>query len=170
MNHLLRLIFILILLAQASVIVTAQTNVTQNLPSVALCEVLAHPQSYRDKQIQVRVIYRVGFEWQEIYSLRCPDASTWLEFSDGFEEASSRKALKQMNSGNHFSITVGVVLEGRLTGSGGGFGHMNGYENRFTADRVRSAKRLDTRGCHPRALTAEDRKRIEKYESSAGAQ
>ena len=120
---------------------------------------------------KVRVIYRVGFEWQEIYSLRCPEAkSTWLEFSDSFEEGSSRKALKQMKPANHFSISVGVVLEGRLTGSGGGYGHMNGYENRFTADRVQSAKRLDTNGYHRRALTAEDRKRIEKYERGADAQ
>ena len=97
--------------------------------------------------------------------MRCIDApSTWVEFSETFEEVSSRKAMKQMDTGKHFSISVGVVLEGRLTGYGGGYGHMNGYQLAFTIDRIDSAKRLDNRGFHRRALSPEDRKRIEQYE------
>jgi hypothetical protein len=72
--------------------------------------------------------------------------------------------MKQMDTGKHFSISVGVVLEGRLTGYGGGYGHLNGYRLAFTIDQVDSAKRLDNRGFHRRALSPEDRKRIEQYE------
>ena len=87
-----------------------------------------------------------------------------MEFSDSFEEVSSRNAMKQMEKGKHFSISVGLVLEGRLTGYGGGYGHMNGYSLAFTIDRVESAKRLDSHGFHRRALSPEDRKRIEEFE------
>jgi hypothetical protein len=72
--------------------------------------------------------------------------------------------MKEMETGKHFSISVGVVLEGRMTGHSGGYGHMNGYELAFTIDRIDSAKRLDNRGFHRRALSPEDRKRIAQYE------
>jgi hypothetical protein len=88
------------------------------LPTIPGCEVTAHPEKYVNERIQVRAIFRTGFEWSEIYSLRCVDSkSTWLEFSPMVQESSSRRALKQMRSSDSFfSITVGVVLEGRLTG------------------------------------------------------
>jgi hypothetical protein len=137
----------------------------QSPPTVSFCDVASHPESYVNKHVRFRVIYRVGFEWQEIYSLRCVNApSTWVEFSDNFEEVSSRNAMKHMEAGKHFSISVGVVLDGRLTGYGGGYGHMGGYSLAFTIDRVESAKRLDNHGFHRRALSPEDRKRIEQFE------
>jgi hypothetical protein len=41
---------------------------------------------------------------------------------------------------------------------------MSGYSLAFTIDRVESAKRLDNHGFHRRALSPEDRKRIEQFE------
>jgi hypothetical protein len=144
--------------------VSGQGKPVQSTPAVGFCDVASHPENFMNKRVRVRAVYRVGFEWQEIYSLRCVDApSTWVEFSDTFE-VSSRKAMKQMETGKHFSISVGVVLEGRLTGYGGGYGHMNGYRPAFIIDRIESAKRLDNRGFHRRALSPGDRKRIEQYE------
>jgi hypothetical protein len=148
-----------------------QVTPAQTVPTVSFCDVAAHPESYVNKRVRLRAIYRVGFEWQEIYSLRCVDApSTWVEFSENFEETSSRKAMKQMEVGKHFSISVGVVLEGRLSGYGGGYGHMNGYSLAFDVERVESAKRLDNHGFHRRALLPDDRKRIERYENIAATE
>ena len=154
------------LLLLAVAVMPAQSKPTESVPTVTLCDLAINPATYANKRVRLRAIYRVGFEWQEIYSLRCADApSTWLEFSDNIDEGPSRKQLKKMDLGNRFSISVGVVLEGRLTGSGGGYGHMNGYALAFTADCIESAKRLDRHGFHRRALLPEDRKRIETFES-----
>jgi hypothetical protein len=146
----------------------------KTLPTVPWCEVTSHPEKHIDERIRVRAIFRTGFEWSEIYSLDCVDSkSTWLEFSPMVKESSSRKTLKQIepDAGTaFFSITVGIVLEGRLTGIFGvtqdhGYGHLGRYDLQFTTDRVVSAERLDTKGFHPKSLLPEDRKRIELFEN-----
>lgn len=161
-----RLLGALISLGLCATFAGGQTIQKQSSPTVGFCEVASHPETYLNKPLRFRVIYRVGFEWEEIYSLRCVNApSTWVEFSDTFDEFSSHNAIKQMDKGKHFSITVGLVLEGRLTGYGGGYGHMNGFPLAFTIDRVESAKRLDNHGFHRRELLPEDQRRIEQYEN-----
>ena len=166
MTTLTRITHCVLVLLLGVAIVPGQSKSIENVPTVTFCDLSKHPEIYSNKRIRVRAVYRVGFEWQEIYSLRCPDApSTWLEFSNNIDEGPSRTQLKKMDLGNRFSISVGVVLEGRLTGYGGGYGHMNGYALAFTADCIESAKRLDTHGFHRRALLPEDRKRIEAFES-----
>jgi hypothetical protein len=143
-----------------------QHKPTETVPTIAFCDITTHPERYFKTSVRLRAIYRVGFEWQEIYSLRCADApSVWLEFSDNIDETSSHKQLKRMEKGNHFSINVGVVMVGRLTGYGGSYGHLNGYQLSFTIDRLESATRLDNHGFQRHALSPEDRKRIEKYEN-----
>ena len=155
------------LLLLAVAVVSAQSKPSENVPTVTFCDLARQPASYANKRVRLRAIYRVGFEWQEIYSLHCLEApSTWLEFSDSIDEGRSRKESEKMNLGSRFSISVGVVLEGRLTGYGGGYGHLNGYGLAFTAECIESAKRLDTHGFHRRALLPADRKRIEAFEGA----
>ena len=142
-----------------------QRKSTDDVPTVGLCNITTNPERYYNKPVRLRAVYRVGFEWQEIYSLGCVDApSVWLEFSDDIDE-SSHKQLKKIDKGNHFSINVGVVMVGRLTGYAGGYGHMNGYKLSFTVDRIESATRLDNHGYYRNALSPEDRKRIEDWEN-----
>jgi len=111
-----RLICSALLLVFTVALVPAQSKPSDSIPTVTFCDLARQPATYANKRVRVRAIYRVGFEWQEIYSVRCIEApSTWLEFSDDIDEGPSRKELKKMNLDNRFSISVGVVLEGRLT-------------------------------------------------------
>jgi hypothetical protein len=132
-------------------------------PIVPWCEVAKHPEKYINERIRVRAIYGVGFEWSEIFSLRCVGSkSTWLEFSPDIEESYSRKAWKQLR-GDYDSILAGIVLEGRLTEIHGGNGHLGRYALKFTADCIINAKRLATTVVE---LSPKIRKRIEQYENS----
>src|SRR5512132_1827273 len=79
-----------------------QRKSTDEVPTVPFCDLTAHPERYYKKTVRLRAIYRVGFEWQEIYSLRCIDApSVWLEFADDIDETSSHKQLKKLDKGDH---------------------------------------------------------------------
>jgi len=44
-----------------------QGKSTDDVPTVAFCDITTHPGRYYKKPVRLRAIYRVGFEWQEIY-------------------------------------------------------------------------------------------------------
>jgi hypothetical protein len=115
------------------------------------------------QEIRVRAIYRAGFEWSELYSLKCASSPrVWVDFSDDWE-AQTRRAVRrelQKNGG-----TFGVTLRGKLV-RGSGYGHMGAYAMKFEVLSVESAKRLDKRSFHSGALTPEMRRRVEEFEAN----
>jgi len=60
------------------------------------------------------------------------------------------------------SWIFGVVAEGRLVGTNGGYGQMNRYDYLFEIDCLDRAERLDREG-HP---DEDVKKRIEEFEKS----
>jgi len=88
-----RLICSALLLVFTVALVPAQSKPSDSIPTVTFCDLARQPATYANKRVRVRAIYRVGFEWQEIYSVRCIEApSTWLEFSDDIEKAQVEKS------------------------------------------------------------------------------
>src|SRR4051794_25895992 len=49
------------------------TNPTAALPLISYCELVHEPVRYLGKKVRVVGVFRVGFEWEELYSTRCPD-------------------------------------------------------------------------------------------------
>src|SRR5260370_19960727 len=74
------------------------------------------------KEVRLRGIYRVGFEWSELYSIKCPNAPrVWINFSDGWQAHTQKAVRKRINKGEG---TYGVTFVGFV---GGGGGHMGAY-------------------------------------------
>ncbi len=129
---------------------------------ISFCD-LAKSSIDLQKEVRVRAIYRVGFEWSELYSLKCQSAPTvWVDFSDDWKSRTRRAVRKEIDKDD--GGMFGVILRGKLS-SGGGFGHMGAYQMKFEVISVESAKRLDKRSFHSGTLTPDMRHRVEEFEA-----
>src|SRR5262249_30685108 len=65
----------------------AEQDLAKGGPVLRYCQLISNPETYVGKEIRLRTVYRVGFEWSEFYSCQCVDArSTWVDFSDDVED------------------------------------------------------------------------------------
>jgi hypothetical protein len=65
--------------------------------TVTFCDLVRNPEKYTGRVVTVRALYRVGFEWSELYCPECRNQRAWLEFPydmDDLDKASQR-VLKQ---------------------------------------------------------------------------
>ncbi len=160
-----RLLLLFTLILSIACLTVAQstdraTNERSEFESVTFCE-LRNLRIGMEKQIRIRTVYRVGFEWSELYSLKCIGApSVWVEFSEDWEAHTRRAVRKTIQKAEG---TYGVIFDGKLVGSGG-FGHMGVYPMKLEVTRVESAKRLSRQSYHAGALTLEMRRRVEAFE------
>jgi hypothetical protein len=128
---------------------------------LSVCE-LRNTQLGLVKEVRIRVVYRVGFEWAELYSLKCPDAPrVWVDFSKDWESHARRAVRKEIEKGEG---TYGVIFAGKLI-KGSGFGHMGAYPMKLEVTSVESAQRIDKQSYSPNAVTPEMRRRIEVFEA-----
>ena len=112
-------------------------------------------------QVRVRAIYRVGFEWSELYSLKCPNAPrVWVDFSDNWEAHTKKALRKQLDKGEG---TYGVTFVGIIGGSGG---HMGAYPLTLKVTSVEGAIWLAKESASPNALSLSLRRRVESFEAS----
>ena len=108
------------------------------LPTVSYCELQKSPERFLNKSIRLRAIYVFGFEWQEFDSALCHSKRrTWVEMADSVERCSTRAGKRWLQSSDDAG-TLCLVVRGRLTGSNGGYGHLNGYDQLFEIDCVES--------------------------------
>ncbi len=129
--------------------------------SISFCE-LRNTQLGLAKDVRIRAIYRVGFEWAELYSLKCTDApGVWVDFSDDWESRTKRAMRKEIEKGEG---TYLVVFTGKLL-KGNGFGHMGAYPMRLEVESVESAKRIGKQSYSANALTSDMRQQIEAFEA-----
>ena len=127
-------------------------------PTLSVCDNL---RANLTKEVRIRAIYRVGFEWSELYSLKCPDAPrVWVKFSDGVKARIQKAVRKQLARGEG---TYGVTFIGIVGGSGG---HMGAYPLTFQVTSIEAAKRLGKDSPMPQALSPNVRRRVESFEAS----
>lgn len=108
---------------------------------VAYCDLLRNPTSYDGKVVRVRATYRYGFEWSEIYCTGCSvKGSTWLDFDESYESRTKRGVKKKLEGDSFLGRTVNIVAVGKFIGSGGGYGHMNGYNYMLLVQSVERAE------------------------------
>lgn len=148
------------------------TNPTAALPLISYCELVHEPVRYLGKKVRVVGVFRVGFEWEELYSTRCPDAyTTWVE--NGLEECAphvvTREEQKRDEAESKVPLefqgaTYGVIVRGTLYGGDGkGYGHLNAYTFVLVPDCAEDLEWLDERSYVEHALTADMRKKIDRY-------
>src|SRR5437879_4212512 len=78
-------------------------------PSVRYCDLLRNPSIYDKKEVRIKAIFRVGYEWEELY---CPDCfaidqRTWIKFDDEVDSCTKRDIRKLISAGEGtFSIVA----------------------------------------------------------------
>jgi hypothetical protein len=146
--------------------------VRDGLPLVSYCELVSSPETYFNKEVRLRAVYRVGFEWQQVYSVQCLEApNMWVEFVHGkhcpvaYERDGPVKDEGSPDGSLEMSgKTFGVVFRGRLTGWGGGYGHLDSFASEFQVTCMEELTLLDLDSYYPTALTPEMKKRIETFD------
>lgn len=125
-------------------------------PQVSYCDLISHPQEYDGKQVAVRASYRYGFEFQEMFCLKCRgQGKTWLEF--GFEAAPNvRRALRKAPNDHG---TVNAVFYGTFRGRRGPYGD-GGYAYKLDLEFLKDVKVVYREGMAPDLLPSNVQKQL----------
>jgi hypothetical protein len=131
-------------------------------PTLSMKEALEFPECVDGKLIRLYGIHRVAFENSDYYDPG-GTGSAWLEFSPFYtltKKCSSPGTLNLLDSKN--GGTFGLVALGILR-TGGGFGHMNGWDNKFQLMCIEDAKKFSNTGVLFEYQTPEVQKQILKW-------
>ena len=99
---------------------TAKPSTRSEIQNVEFCELLGNPQSYDQKLVRTRAIFRYGGE--DTSELYCPDCSGvgwgWVRpvFGDSYESCTKREVAKKLSRQEHSSGTVRVTIVGKFFG------------------------------------------------------
>ena len=129
----------------------------QTTADVDLCELLQSPDKYERKVVRVKGFFCDCFEDGTLYPANCPvQKKIWVDGSlnkcgnagrvDAFRETSKSDPERRYGG-----WTFGVIAVGRLTGTKGGYGHMNQYDYLFEIDCLEHAELFDRTGKRPAA-------------------
>jgi hypothetical protein len=166
------IIFVLLSLVSCSSVSSDKTLVSENqnvtpspnkIAEVKLCDLFNSPESFEQKSIKVKAIYRYGFEWSEFYSLKCPsETGIWVKAPRNKCQNSGK--VDEMDHAGMGGRTVGVVVIGKLSAKGN-YGHMGGFKYLFEVDCFERAEMIDRQSPVPSSLTPEQRRKVEEFEN-----
>jgi hypothetical protein len=152
--------------------VVASANEAEPL-NVDLCELLQSPQKYEQKLIRIKAIYCYCFEDSNLSSTNCSvQKSVWVQGSldkcknAGRVDDFQSPAKDEPASPRWGAHTVGIVAIGKLIGTRGGYGQMNGYDYLFEIRCLERAELFDVHGKKPAAMTKEQQHKVEVFETS----
>ena len=108
---------------------------------------MTNPSSFSGREVRIRTVYRVGFEWSEFFSLKCLDEpGVWVELATDYADCSDTAAVGLINHTRE--ATLGIVARGRLEGYDKPYGHEGGYRMQFNINCLESATLLDELSYH----------------------
>jgi hypothetical protein len=120
---------------------------TRKMVSISYCDLLNNPELYDGKEVTVRATYRYGFEWSEIFCIKCrASGKTWLEVGDVTQK--SKKILKKLPKDDG---TVNAAFTGTFQSSKGPFGD-GGYRFRFLLKEISETEVVTKSGADPEKL------------------
>ena len=108
--------------------------------TIAYCEILNHPEEFKNKLIRVRALYETEFERAVITAPSCPTPipMTWVEFEKNWEHR-TRWQIRRAISSQQWRVQKDVVFVGML-GTDGHYGHMDMYPFLFDVYKVESVR------------------------------
>lgn len=111
-----------------------------NAQTVTYCEVLDHPETFKNKLIRVRALYEIDFELAGITAPDCPMPTpmTWVDFAEGWEHR-TRWRIRRAIGSQPWSVQMDVVFVGMFR-TDGNFGHMDEYPFLFEVYQVESIR------------------------------
>ncbi len=123
---------------------------------VSYCDLIRNLKEYEHRRVAVSASYRYGFEWQELFCMRCRDqGKTWLEFNEKTANA-VRRSLRKAPPDHGI---INATFYGILDGSNGPYGD-GGYSYRFDVELVKDVEVVYRDGRAPELLPADVQKRL----------
>jgi hypothetical protein len=111
-----------------------------NAQTVAYCDVLSHPDAFKDKMIRVRALYETDFEESALTAPSCalPFPMTWVKFDESWKSRTSWRVRHAKNNAE-WGVQSDVVFIGRLR-TDGHFGHLDMYPLLLEVFKVEAVK------------------------------
>lgn len=108
--------------------------------TVAYCEVLNHPEAFKDKTIRVRALYETDFERAALTAPSCytPIPMTWVEFEESWESRTGWRHRRAL-SAQKWRVPMDVVFIGVFKADGH-YGHMDMYPFLFEVYKVEAVR------------------------------
>jgi len=137
---------------------------------VDLCELLQSPEKYDRKNVRVKGYFCDCFENATLYPANCAvQKKMWVQGSLGKCKNAGRidafrSAAKDPGENTFGSWTFGVIAQGRLTGTKGGYGQMNQFDLQFDVDCLEYADLLDRNGKRPSEMIKDQQRKVEEFE------
>ncbi len=133
---------------------TIQRLNVQEPIDVEFCQLVTHPESFRDRLVRVRAVFESTFEWQRLYDDACRSSKNyvWPVFEcDTIESCEKfRQLLKKDMIGDPFSgKRVAVLLLARFRESKNpkrGFGVQGGLRLQLEILKIEATERISERG------------------------
>lgn len=123
---------------------------------VSYCDLVRHPKEHDGKQVAVWATYRYGFEWQEMYCVKCRDeGKTWLEF----EEETAPAVRHALGRAPRYQGTLNATFYGTFHGTKGPYGD-GAYPFRFDVKSVEAVDLVSRAGWPPQSLSASEQQRL----------
>jgi hypothetical protein len=123
---------------------------------VSYCDLIRNLKEYEHKRVAVSASYRYGFEWAELFCMRCGgQGKTWLEVAEKNANAFHRALRKAPRDDG----IINATFYGILDGSNGPYGD-GGYSYRFDVELVKDVEVVYRDGRAPDLLPADVQKRL----------
>jgi hypothetical protein len=108
--------------------------------TVAYCEILNHPEAFKNKLIRVRALYEIDFEMAAISAPSCstPVPMTWVGFEKNWEHRTGWRVRRAIG-GQQWRVQMDVVFVGMFR-TEGHYGHMDMYPFLFDVYKVESIR------------------------------
>jgi hypothetical protein len=87
----------------------------KDVPTVAYCELMQHPELYDQKTIRTKAIYRYGYEWSQLYCPNCLTlGDTWVDFEESIKLCTKSTVSKKIGDNGFRGRTVEVLIVGKF--------------------------------------------------------
>lgn len=121
------------------------------IPDVAFCELVSHPDRYDNQIVRTQALIYHGFEASVLYHAKCQRFDTWAAYDSSYDGKTNQgkrlyKLLTKGNSGDYNFAQVTLI--GRFLGKKQvayrlkdktfymGYGHLNMFDYQFTIMRL----------------------------------
>jgi len=118
----------------------------QAAPSVSWCDLIRAPAKHDGVIVRTTAIFLTDRENEFLYSPECQDGegTVWVEFDPSYSssDAAIRRQFVELIRPRRETPagTALVTVVGRFEGSGGPYGHLDGYPFRFSIMRLERAE------------------------------
>jgi hypothetical protein len=134
-------------------------SVIEEYEPVWYCEMVTHPEKYNGMKIAVHASGRFGFEWREMFCMKCRDQGlTWLSFEEDEDKIWLYDRLFWKRP--KFMSTINATFYGIFHYPGRKCGDQGGYDFEFLVQFIRSVEVISSDGGDPATLSKNEQEKL----------